>query len=475
MNQGWRPSVLKPFAGAISVLQRILDASLIVLALYVSNSLLDHEWNELLTLAALIGIAVFLIGGEARRLYGSWRLASIDDEFGAVFAIWGITCCALVVAAFLSKVSSNYSRLTITAWFLITPSFLLLSRLVVRLTLRRLRAAGKNMRAVAVVGATTLSEALLQQLEDSATFGVRLSGVFDDRSADRIGKEGGNASRRAGNIRDLVEKSRRGDVDYVFIALPMRAEKRIIELANQLADTTASVYVVPDLFVFDLMRARWTMLGGLPAVSIYESPFDGVSGWLKRAEDLCLGIVFAALAALPMIGIAIGLKLTSRESIFFLQKRYGLNGRVVRVWKFRTMKVSEDGPEVSQATRRDPRITKFGSFLRSTSLDELPQLFNVLNGEMSLVGPRPHAIVVNEQYRRLIHGYMLRHKVKPGITGWAQVNGWHGDDTLEKMRKRVEHDLAYVEDWSLWFDVKILFLTFFAVLSRKNTSQEPAK
>src|SRR5258708_7462068 len=460
MYQGWRPSVLKPFAGAISVIQRISDGSLIAVALYISNWLLDHEWNDLLTFATLTSIAVFLMGGEARRLYASWRLASIDDEFRSVFAIWGVTCCALVVAAFLAKISSNYSRLAITSWFLITPSFLLASRLMVRIVLRNLRAAGRNTRAVAIVGAGTLSDTLIQQLEDSATFGVRLLGVFDDRGPERIEKDGNDGSRRVGNILQLVDMAKSGHVDYVFVALPMRAEKRIIELTNRLADTTASLYVVPDLFVFDLMRARWTMLGGLPAVSVYESPFDGMNGWLKRSEDLILGAFFLGIAAIPMLLVAAAVKLGPSGPFLFNQPPYGLNGKLLEVLKFRTMTAFEDGAEIRQARREDERVTPLGRFLRSTSLDELPQLLNVLAGTMSLVGPRPHAVAHNEEYRRLIHGYMLRHKVKPGITGLAQVNGWRGEtDDLGKMQKRVEHDLAYVENWSLWLHAHILYFT----------------
>jgi putative colanic acid biosynthesis UDP-glucose lipid carrier transferase len=202
---------------------------------------------------------------------------------------------------------------------------------------------------------------------------------------------------------------------------------------------------------------------------VYESPFDGVSGWLKRTEDLALGALFLVVAAIPMALTAIAIKMTSSGSILFKQKRYGLNGRVVEVWKFRTMYTSEDGALVRQAYHGDQRVTRLGSFLRTNSLDELPQLLNVLSGQLSLVGPRPHAVAHNEQYRRLVHGYMLRHKIKPGITGWAQVNGWRGEtDTTEKMQKRVDHDLAYLQNWSLWLDMKILVLTIGAVFSRKN-------
>jgi putative colanic acid biosysnthesis UDP-glucose lipid carrier transferase len=457
-------SILKPFGSTFALLLRGFDAVLIVAALWGANHALGREWMNLEHAAALAAVGVFLITAQVGRLYASWRLASMDDEFRTVLIAWGVTCCTLLVGAFLAKVSANYSRLETLVWFCITPGLLIALRLVVRGVLRALRRSGKNTRTVAIVGATEVSASLIQMLEQSATFGVRLAGVYDDRNARRLMEEGYQAAPPAGCWDRLVERSRAGEIDYVFIALPMRAEQRIVELVNRLADTTASVYVVPNLFVFDLMRARWVTLGRMSAVSVFESPFDGLSGSIKRAEDIVLGTLLLCAAALPILLISLCLLASSNGSVFFRQKRYGLNGRVVRVWKFRTMTVSEDGADVVQARHRDPRITPLGSILRATSLDELPQLFNVLSGEMSLVGPRPHAVVVNEHFRRLIHGYMLRHKVKPGITGWAQVNGWHGDDTVEKMQQRIDHDLAYLQNWSLWLDLKILALTFAAVL-----------
>jgi putative colanic acid biosynthesis UDP-glucose lipid carrier transferase len=273
----------------------------------------------------------------------------------------------------------------------------------------------------------------------------------------------------AGTLSDMVDLAKHGKLDYVVICMPMRAENRIVDMVDRLADTTASVYVMPDLFMFDLLRAHWTQVGTLPAVSVYESPFDGFNGWLKRAEDFLLGLAFLAVAALPMAIIAAAIKLTSRGPVFFRQRRYGLNGRIVEVLKFRTMKVMEDGEDVPQARRDDARVTPVGHFLRNLSLDELPQLLNVLAGDMSLVGPRPHAVAHNEAYRGQIHGYMLRHKVKPGITGWAQINGWRGEtESLSKMKARIDHDLEYVRNWSLWLDLKILVRTVAVVLSRKN-------
>jgi putative colanic acid biosynthesis UDP-glucose lipid carrier transferase len=249
----------------------------------------------------------------------------------------------------------------------------------------------------------------------------------------------------------------------------MRAEARIQKILAELADSTASVYIVPDLFVFQLMHSRWTNVQGLPVVSVFENPFYGVDGVFKRGVDLVVGLLALTLAALPMLLIALAVKLTSRGPVFFKQKRYGLDGKPISVWKFRSMNVCENGTQVVQATKNDPRLTPIGGLLRKTSLDELPQLFNVLNGTMSLVGPRPHANAHNEYYRKQISGYMLRHKVKPGITGLAQVSGCRGEtETLEKMERRIRFDHQYIRDWSLWMDLKILGKTLFVVLKSEN-------
>src|SRR5690606_14730750 len=206
------------------------------------------------------------------------------------------------------------------------------------------------------------------------------------------------------------------------------------------SDTTASVHMAADMVMFDVMHGRWSSVADVPVVSIYESPFDGAGGLVKRLEDIALSSIILALVALPMLVIAVAVKLTSPGPVLFVQRRYGLGGKPISVLKFRTMTVTEDGPNIVQASREDARVTRLGAFLRRHSLDELPQFFNVLSGSMSVVGPRPHAVAHNELYRSRIHGYMLRHKVKPGITGWAQVNGWRGEtDTDEKMQRRVEH------------------------------------
>jgi putative colanic acid biosynthesis UDP-glucose lipid carrier transferase len=298
--------------------------------------------------------------------------------------------------------------------------------------------------------------------------GMQFVGYFDARNEAREDEETFDIC-RTGSLDQMVEMARAGKVDYIYIALPMRAEKRIVELVNALSDTTASVYLVPNFFVFDLMQSKMSSLDGLPMISLHETPFYGIDGWVKRVEDIVVASLILLLVSLPMLVISLGVKLTSPGPVLFKQRRYGLNGAVVEVWKFRSMSSTEDGMQVTQATKNDPRVTPFGSFLRRTSLDELPQFFNVLQGTMSVVGPRPHAIAHNEQYRGLIRGYMLRHKVRPGITGLAQIRGWRGEtETLDKMAMRVRSDLEYVQNWSLWNDIKIILMTVFKGFVNKN-------
>ena len=274
---------------------------------------------------------------------------------------------------------------------------------------------------------------------------------------------------KLGTVEELLASARSSEVAMIFITFPMRTEDRIKSVLDRLGDTTASVYIVPDFFVFELLHSQWTNISGLPAMSVFENPFYGIDGFLKRFVDVVLATRILIVFSLPMLVIGALIKWSSPGSVFFRQKRYGLDGREIMVWKFRSMTVCEDGDKFTQATRNDQRTTKVGAILRSTSLDELPQLLNVLDGSMWLVGPRPHASLQNEEFRKLIQGYMLRHKVKPGITGLAQVNGWRGEtDTLETMERRIECDHRYIREWSLLMDLKILIHTVFIVLSRQN-------
>jgi putative colanic acid biosysnthesis UDP-glucose lipid carrier transferase len=288
--------------------------------------------------------------------------------------------------------------------------------------------------------------------------GVDFAGFFDDRNDDRVHPEAQPV--RLGALQDAAPYVRAHGVHEVYITLPLGSQPRIVQLLEQVQGTTASVFYVPDVFGISIIQGRLQDMNGIPVVGICETPFTGTNSLVKRISDLVLASAILVLISPVMLGVALGVKLSSPGPVIFKQRRNGLAGEEIVVWKFRSMTTQDNGPDVPQARRGDPRITPFGAFIRRTSLDELPQFFNVLQGRMSIVGPRPHAVAHNEQYRALIKAYMVRHKVKPGITGWAQVNGHRGEtDTVDKMQARVEYDLAYLRNWSLGLDLQIIART----------------
>jgi putative colanic acid biosynthesis UDP-glucose lipid carrier transferase len=459
--------LMRPYQSELSLLQRLVDAGLICVVLWISHRLYGVIIDEQNIFSAVLAVVCFYLFAEAKGLYDSWRMGGIIVEITDLVIAWGMVVMVLVMLAFMSKTSADFSRLVVITWFVATPSCLVMARMLTRTFLREMRRAGRNTRTLAIVGANAQGVRLIEKSRDAPWMGILPFGIYDDVVNESVPDE--VRPYLKGAVADLIREAHDGKVDYVYIVLSMQDGRRIEKLVSALADTTASVYVVPDMFVSDLLHARWTNFHGTPAIRVYETPFTGVDGWIKRLEDYFFGALFLAIALVPMAVIGVAVKLTSSGPAIFKQRRYGLNGEVVDVWKFRTMSVCEDGENVLQAKKSDPRITPFGKFLRKTSLDELPQLINVLQGRMSLVGPRPHAVIHNEEYRKLIHGYMLRHKVKPGITGWAQVNGWRGEtNTLDKMEKRIEYDLEYIRNWSLWLDLKIICLTVFRVFFGKN-------
>jgi putative colanic acid biosynthesis UDP-glucose lipid carrier transferase len=313
-------------------------------------------------------------------------------------------------------------------------------------------------RTAIIAGYNGSSLELARRLKRSPSIRIQVSGFFDDRSSDRLEMEAD--ATLIGGLGDVAKYVNEHRTDIIFVALPIRHIKRVMSLLDDLRDTTASIYYVPDIFVFDLIQARSGDIHGIPVVAMCETPFYGYRGVFKRLTDLVFTIGILLLTLPLLLLIALLVKVSSRGPVIFKQRRYGLDGREIAVYKFRTMQVTEDGAHIRQASKGDPRITPVGAILRRSSLDELPQLINVLQGRMSLVGPRPHAVAHNELYRKLIKGYMLRHKVPPGITGLAQVRGFRGETTeLHQMEARVHYDLEYLRHWSPMLDVKILLLT----------------
>jgi putative colanic acid biosysnthesis UDP-glucose lipid carrier transferase len=456
-----RQGIFDEYRWIISRVQWLLDGVMVVLLLFLIcwgyGETFRFRWQALGLVTFLLTVLVFRAG----QLYQPWRGANLMRLVRRVFFAWIVIASILMTLGYVTKTSEHFSRKVLLTWIIVVPGALLFLRLNLFWGLRWLRHQGRNSRTVVIAGAGDLGRRLAKNVIETPWLGMRLLGFFDDRVTGELRLDH-QTYPVLGTLDDMIGFVQNEQVVMVYMALPMRAEDRLKQVVESLQDTTASVYYVPDVFIFSLMSASFTDLRGIPLIALWETPFFGVNGWLKRAEDLVLASLILLLVSPLLLLIALGVKLSSPGPIIFKQRRYGLDGHEIWVYKFRTMRVCEDGADICQATRDDQRVTPFGRWLRRTSLDELPQFFNVLAGSMSIVGPRPHAVAHNEYYRHLIPGYMLRHKVRPGLTGWAQINGWRGEtETLEKMEKRVEFDLDYLRRWSLWFDLKIIWLTIF--------------
>ncbi|HFZ2379768.1 TPA: undecaprenyl-phosphate glucose phosphotransferase, partial [Klebsiella pneumoniae] len=403
-----------------------------------------------------------MIGGIT-DFYRSWRGVKISTELKIIIQNW--TLSIVFTSGILSFLAGNDLEIEFFfCWYIIVSLFLIVSRFSIRALMNVIRKLGYNTRIVALAGNIPVGINLMKSFAEEPWLGLKVKGIYCDcPPTNSIGLP------YSGKYEDLICEARKGEIDRIYIAMDMQDDKKLKKLVKGLADTTCSVLLIPDIFTFNILQSRTEEVNGVPVVPLFDTPLNGINSVLKRLEDIVLSLIILILISPVLIVIACIVKYSSKGPILFRQTRYGMDGKSIQVWKFRTMVVQENGNVVTQAVRGDVRVTNVGRFLRRTSLDELPQFFNVLFGSMSIVGPRPHAVAHNEQYRTLIEGYMLRHKVKPGITGLAQIKGWRGEtDTLEKMQKRVEYDLEYIREWSLWLDLKIIFLTVFKGFVNKS-------
>ncbi len=453
-----------------AVLFRLVDIGIVPFSLLLAQELIGRQLSDPL-MASILAILGFSFFAESLALYRSWRSTRLIELLMTNWSAWLLSGLFVLGCSYLMPARLSMDLPVLIAWAVIGMLVFGAFRVLCRQMIFTLRRRGFNTQTAAIIGLTRSGVAMAKSLEENPQLGIRMIGFFDDRDPERV--DGQEESERPpillGNVDQAIKLARSNAVDVLYIAMPMRAEERITEILMMCGDSTAAVHIIPDFFVYNLLHARWHEVGDVQSLSVYDSPLDDLTSWVKRVEDIFLSTVILAIVALPMLLIAVAIKLTSPGPVLFKQHRYGLDGRKIKVWKFRSMITMDNGPEVRQATKDDPRVTRLGGFLRRTSLDELPQFFNVLSGQMSVVGPRPHAVAHNEQYRALINGYMLRHHMKPGITGWAQVNGWRGEtDTLDKMQKRLEFDLAYIRDWSVWLDIKIVVRTVFQGFTGSN-------
>jgi putative colanic acid biosynthesis UDP-glucose lipid carrier transferase len=446
-----------------ALVRAALDPAVAIGALLASAQWFEGRVDGPYVVLALLVFALTFPGGSD---WGNGNARALARDIGAD---WLLVIGLLLLLGWASQTLASFDPRALVAWAVATPALLFAAHRLAPALLVRVLAAERRQRAAVIVGANELGRALGERIATDPLLGIRLVGYFDDRGARRLQRVRVGAPPVLGALRDLAHyvKSRR--VDVIYIALPMSSHPRVRALLDELHDTTASIYFVPDILLFDLIQARVDTIGGMPVLAVCESPYAGINAFAKRASDLVLASAILVLTAPLAAAVALGVKLSSPGPVLFRQRRYGVDGREIVVYKFRTMTCLEDGAVVRQATRDDPRTTRFGAFLRRYSLDELPQFVNVLQGRMSVVGPRPHAVAHNELYRKLIRGYMIRHKVRPGITGLAQVRGLRGEtDSIEKMRARVACDLEYLRHWSLLLDLRIVLRTIAVVLKRDN-------
>jgi putative colanic acid biosynthesis UDP-glucose lipid carrier transferase len=412
----------------------------------------------------ILALLVFAMIFPGRPVAGAARLGKVSGE---ILARWGMIFGLLLLLGWATQTLDAFDPRALVLWVVVTPIALIAAHVGISILLERALVGEGAQRTAVIVGANRMGKLLADRIGTNPQVGTRIVGYFDDRALSRL--DGISPDMLLGTLVDLPGFVKARGVDVIYCSLPMCSQPRITRLVQELQDTTASIYFVPDILLCDTMRARVDTVDGVPVVALHEAPYGGFNAVIKRTLDLLLSAAILIALSPLLIAIAVGIKCGSPGPVLFGQRRYGAHGKEIVVYKFRTMMCLEDGDVVRQAREGDPRVTRFGSWLRKYSLDELPQFLNVLQGTMSVVGPRPHAVAHNEMYRKLIRGYMMRHKVKPGITGLAQVKGLRGEtETIEKMRARVEIDLEYLRNWSLMLDLEIVIRTLGVLWQREN-------
>ena len=442
---------------ATQLIKILIDPFLIIALLYTLAIIND---GKLHSHYIVLSILTFTISFP-----GSWRGAqTIKQELLSTFQQWLLIVAVLLFFGYATDYLIIYTPRVILTWIVVTPFALLAAHWFFNQYLSSQHYIAQVKKTAIVIGHNELSNQLISKINANKEVAIELKGFFDEVSTTKPVLSADDHKTLAGNLNQVADYVRHHAIDIIYITLPPSMHAQIMLLLDDLKDTTASIYFVPYFFMADLIQGRIDEIAGLPVIAVCETPFTGFNGFIKRLSDIVIASALLCLLLPVLVVVLIGVKLSSPGPILFNQRRYGLDGQEIIIYKFRSMTVAENGSSVVQVTMNDARVTRFGRFIRKTSLDELPQFVNVLQGRMSVVGPRPHAVTHNEMYRKLIKGYMIRHKVKPGITGWAQVNGFRGETkTIESMKSRIDYDLSYLKKWSLSLDLIIIFKTIFLV------------
>ena len=456
----------------LSITESLTDPLVAVIGLWAVAFIQEGHLGPIYLFLSLIIFFVSYPGESKLNL-------PINKAVMNIVSTWIILSSLLILFAYTTRYMYLFSTQTIVLWVVLTPIMQILALLFLRSIAPLIMTLQGPVKQAVVAGINEQSIELALRLNDTKLQSTNIIGFFEDRTLKRVAENtdidvllnGNIGVSILGKIDELADYIKTHQVNVIYLSLPMSGHPRILKLLDDLKDTTASIYFIPDIFMTDLIQGRMGQIDDIPVVAVCETPFTGFNGVIKRTADIAFSLAILILILPILIIIAIGVKLSSPGPVIFKQRRYGLDGKEILVYKFRSMSVCEDGGAVTQATKNDQRVTKLGAFLRKSSLDELPQFINVLQGRMSVVGPRPHAVSHNEMYRKLIKGYMIRHKVKPGITGWAQVNGLRGEtETLDKMKARIDFDLEYLRNWSPKLDIYIVFRTVSVVFKGEKNA-----
>lgn len=455
-SQSAQQNLMSLFTGVVFAL-----AIALTLQFFVAVHELAHfqDFANATFVSLLAGFVVF-----SRLDLASW--ADKLDVFSSIVARWFFVFLLVILSGYFSMSVEQLSRRVMIWWLITTPFVLSLMAFGLQMLAVYLYATGDRRRKAVFLRFHQAAGVLAKRMQYEPLLGVDPIGYFDTKNEST---EDAPPLPWLGDIADAVNYFKTHPIDIVFLGLDMAESPAVRELMESLQDSTVSIYFIPDSKLFGVPGVQVMEMVGVPLLVVAETPFLGLSHALKRMMDIVVSSLLLIALSPVLCGVAVAVKLSSPGPIVFRQKRYGVGGKEIDVYKFRSMRVEPPSDHVKQATQNDDRITRVGRFIRKSSLDELPQFVNVLQGSMSIVGPRPHAVQHNELYRKLIPGYMLRHKVKPGITGWAQVNGLRGEtETVDKMRRRIQHDLVYISHWSVSFDLQIILRT--ALLVFRDTS-----
>jgi putative colanic acid biosynthesis UDP-glucose lipid carrier transferase len=444
----------------LKLLEMVLDPLVLVLSQWAVTLWIDGQLASQDIILSVIVFSLTFPGASRLTMSTSRAIRQIATGWLALSAL-------LYLFGSASHYLEYFDAQVLLTWWWVSLFSMCAANFALRAAAPAIRRFQGSGRSAVVAGMNLQGMELARGLAKDVYSNVRLLGFFDDRENERLEHDSQHSI--LGKLPDLAEYVKKHRVDVLYLSLPMASQQRILTLLDSLRDTTVSIYFVPDTFVTDLIQGRTDSVGGVSVVAVCETPLIGINRIIKRATDIVFSTLILALLSPILLAIALGIKLTSPGPAIFKQRRYGLDGSDIVVYKFRSMVTMDNGDHIQQAQKFDRRVTPLGAFLRKTSLDELPQFFNVLQGRMSIVGPRPHAVAHNEMYRKLIRGYMVRHKVPPGISGWAQINGCRGEtETLEKMKARIDCDLEYLRNWSLQLDLYIIAKTVWVVMRGEN-------